>query len=516
MASPDYSPYQPLLNFLALKTQGGIENSLIDTGRDDFGGPNISVNPDWLSNPTGIFDLSGGGSMAMPASYNPFFSTEVRDLAYKIATGLGLSKDDANTAALKVAQAEFQRQGGQQLYSEATSPYIIADRIAQQLFAQAGKPYTPLTPEQQATYSNKAQDYQTQVKAARGDAEDSADLQSGLQIASVFGGPILGAAFGSEAGAGAGAEAGAGASVPSAGVGAGSEAGAGSLFDSAGNFLPSGANAFDAAGNFIPNAAENSGGILNSGISGTPVGVPAGAGVGGLEGLGLGAGAGAGTGGISLSGAGGGLLAGAGAASLLGGGGGGESVTSGEPVGGGGGLLEGLLGGSLVGAGGGGLGSLLGAGLGAVGSYEQTQAFKDLAQQYMAMGAPYRDKLSALYADPNAYLHSAEVTTPVQMGTDALSRSLSIKGNPFGSGHALQELQDYATNGLYGQLQSEKDRLANYGGLAKFASAAPGAATSAINASGGMYNALGYGLGSLMNPTQQPNQSAMLNMLGLA
>lgn len=503
MASPDYSQYQPLLNFLALKTQGGIENSLIDTGRDDFGGPNISVNPDWLSNPTGIYDLNGG-NLAMPGSYNPFFSTEVRDLAYKVATGLGLSKDDANAAALSVAQAELQRQGGQELYSEATSPNIIADRIAQQLFQKAGKPYTPLTPEQQATYSNKAQEYQQQVKAARSDQQDSEDLNSGLQIASVFGGPILGAALGSEAGAGAGAEAGAGASAPTAGVGAGSEAGAGSLFDSAGNFVPSGANAFDAAGNFIPNAAENSGGILNSGIPGATV--PAAAPAGGiLEGLGLGAG----TGGISLSGAGGGLLAGAGAASLLGGGGGGESITSGEPVGGGGGLLEGLLGGTLAGGAGGlNLGNLLGAGLGFAGSYEQTQALKDLAEKQMAMGAPYRDKLLQLYTPQgvNAWMQGADVTAPVQQGTDALMRSLSVHGNPFGSGHALQEGQDYATQQLYGQLGNERNRLANFGGLSAFNSAAPGTSTAAINAGTGMYNAAGYGISQLF-PQQNPYAS---------
>src|SRR5258706_3054458 len=119
------------------------------------------------------------------------------------------------------------------------------------------------------------------------------------------------------------------------------------------------------------------------------------------------------------------------------------------------------------------LGGTAGTALGVAGSVSQQKAIQDLAKQQMAMGAPYRDRLASLYADPNSFLKSAEVTTPVQQGTDALARSLSVQGNPIGSGHALQELQDYSANQLFGRLGEEKNRLAGYGGrLARIALAA--------------------------------------------
>lgn len=512
----DYGQYQPLLNFLGQKAF-----TLLPTIDND------SVSQAWLSDP-GTYGLYSDQA----ASYNPYFRPEIRDFVRNTAKKLGLTEEDADRAALNYAQSALSANGGQALYSEASSPYIVLDDILNNLYHQAGKPYTPLTPEQHTYYAGKAEEFQQQVKAHNQDQQDADDLTSALQIASVFAGPVLGGFFGDIAAA----DAGAGAGADAAGAGSIFDANNGGIFNSgiAGTEVPASAGDPFLDGGLIGKpipggpldvaglGAAEGGGIFNSGLPGIPMEAPAAgldtlapgagglvpaapvAGLGGLEGLGLG-GVGAGAGG---------LLAGAGAGVLLN-----SNNNSGDTTDNtSGGLLDGLLGAggaSLLG-GAGGLGGLLGAGLGFAGSYQQTEAFKDLANKYMEMGAPYRDKLNALYTDPNTYLHSAEVTTPVQMGTDALAKSLSVKGNPFGSGTALQGLQDYATKGLYGQLQAEKDRLANYGGLAKFASAAPGAATSAINASGGMYNAAGYGLGALMNPTQQPNQNAMLNMLGLA
>lgn len=153
---------------------------------------------------------------------------------------------------------------------------------------------------------------------------------------------------------------------------------------------------------------------------------------------------------------------------------------------------------------GGGLGA---AGLGAYAANQQTQAYTDLANKYMAMGAPYRQKLSDLYANPSSYLSSSEVQVPVQQGTDALARALSVKGNPIGSGTALQELQNYSANQLFGRLGEEKNRLAGYGGLVSYNAAAPGASQAAIGAQGGIYNSIGYGLGQLTNPPSSLEQS---------
>lgn len=138
--------------------------------------------------------------------------------------------------------------------------------------------------------------------------------------------------------------------------------------------------------------------------------------------------------------------------------------------------------------------------LGMYGADRQADALGAQAARYEAMGAPYRDRLGELYSDPTAFLNSPEVKVPVQMGTDALARALSTQGNPAGSGNALQQLQSYSTNQLFGRLGQEKDRLAGFGGLTAYNSAAPSAATNAIGAERGFYDALGYGAGQVLNP----------------
>jgi len=138
--------------------------------------------------------------------------------------------------------------------------------------------------------------------------------------------------------------------------------------------------------------------------------------------------------------------------------------------------------------------------LGMYASDKQADALAAQAARYEAMGAPYRDRLGELYSDPTAFLNSPEVKIPVQLGTDALARSLSTQGNPAGSGTALHALQDRASNMLFSRLGEEKDRLGGFGGLTAYNSAAPQAATNAIGAQRGYYDALGYGVGQVTNP----------------
>lgn len=153
------------------------------------------------------------------------------------------------------------------------------------------------------------------------------------------------------------------------------------------------------------------------------------------------------------------------------------------------------------------LGSLGAAGLGAYASNKQSSAMDNLAQRYEGYGAPYRQKLSDLYKNPSSFLNSDEVQKPVQMGTDALMRSLSTKGNPFGSGNALQQGQSYASDQLFGRLGQEKDRLAGFGGLASYNGAAPQVASNAIGSNANMYNAIGSGLGNIFNPPKSSAQT---------
>ena len=145
------------------------------------------------------------------------------------------------------------------------------------------------------------------------------------------------------------------------------------------------------------------------------------------------------------------------------------------------------------------------AAFGAYGANQQANAYEGLARDYMNMGAPYRSKLSDLYANPSGFLNSPEVTVPVQQGTNALARALSVNGNPIGSGTALQELQNYSSNQLFSRLGQEKDRLAGFGGLSAYNQAAPQASANAIDANYNTYAALGRGSANVFNPPQRYN-----------
>ena len=150
------------------------------------------------------------------------------------------------------------------------------------------------------------------------------------------------------------------------------------------------------------------------------------------------------------------------------------------------------------------LGQAAPAALGALGADRMADLYKEQSDRYFNMGAPYRSRLEATYADPSAYLTSPEVTVPVQQGTDALARALSVQGNPAGSGTALHELQNYASNQLFGRLGQERDRLAGFGGMTAYNSAAPGAANNAIGAQRGIYDAIGAGAADVFNPRPRP------------
>lgn len=151
--------------------------------------------------------------------------------------------------------------------------------------------------------------------------------------------------------------------------------------------------------------------------------------------------------------------------------------------------------------------------IGAFAADSQTKAINDLAAQqktqydeYKGFGAPYRTKLTDLYADPSTFLTSKEVQTPVQQGSDIMARSLSMTGNPTGSGNALQQLQSYSADQLFGKLGQEKDRLAGYGGLTAYNQAAAGSAgNQTLNLAGlqsgaNVWNAAGAAANNIFNP----------------
>jgi hypothetical protein len=142
------------------------------------------------------------------------------------------------------------------------------------------------------------------------------------------------------------------------------------------------------------------------------------------------------------------------------------------------------------------IGKGLGLGLGVYGSNKQADAAKDLASQYMGMGAPYRAELANLNANPSSFYGSDIFQGALQQGSDALSRSLSAKvGNPILNPTALQEMQNYTTRGSLDAFNTRWNQLASAGQLGVSQAAPLGQQANA--ASGNTYNALGAGLQSV-------------------
>src|SRR3546814_17426197 len=86
--------------------------------------------------------------------------------------------------------------------------------------------------------------------------------------------------------------------------------------------------------------------------------------------------------------------------------------------------------------------------------------------------------------------------------TDTLLRRLSAKeGNPFGNPGGLTEAMNYINGNLaLPTLDNYRRVNAGAGGLAALTSAAPGAATSGIDANANLSNAIGAGAADIFNP----------------
>jgi hypothetical protein len=142
------------------------------------------------------------------------------------------------------------------------------------------------------------------------------------------------------------------------------------------------------------------------------------------------------------------------------------------------------------------------AALGYLGADKQADAMGDLAERYIAMGEPYRQKLAEISADPSVFYDSPTATK----ATDAVLRRLSVGGNPAGNPYA----QALTIDALYDQYGRERDRLAGFGGLTQYNAAAPSAATAAIGADANKYNAIGAGLADYFNPPRRVSLSDIL------
>lgn len=155
-------------------------------------------------------------------------------------------------------------------------------------------------------------------------------------------------------------------------------------------------------------------------------------------------------------------------------------------------------------------GSGLSAGLGVLGANQQADAYKDVADKYLALGAPYRDKLSASYAPGFSMADQPDFMNALNLGADAVARATSTKANTFDPG-AQMEMQKYVSGSLaLPQLNTYRSQLGTFGNLGTNVAGTTDAASA--GQTGNMYNAIGYGLGQITQPQSSTN-SALSDLL---
>lgn len=167
----------------------------------------------------------------------------------------------------------------------------------------------------------------------------------------------------------------------------------------------------------------------------------------------------------------------------------------------GGSLISRIFGGTATGADwASALGTIGKAGLGIYGANQQQDASAAVADKYLAMGSPYRDKLAASYAPGFSMADQPDFQNALNIGADAAARATSAKvGNPTGNPGAYADMQKYISGSLaLPQLNTYRSQLGTFGQLGTNIAGAND--TAAAGNEGYKYNALGYGLDQLTQP----------------
>lgn len=139
--------------------------------------------------------------------------------------------------------------------------------------------------------------------------------------------------------------------------------------------------------------------------------------------------------------------------------------------------------------------------LGAIGANQQANSLSDLAKQYMDLGAPSRARYEASFAPGFTMANDPGYQGALDQSAKATLHGLSVNGNPAGSPNAWnRSLQDLYDKTAYPALQNFRNTNANAGGIATLQTAAPAAATGAINAQSNIFNAVGAGANDIFNP----------------
>jgi hypothetical protein len=147
------------------------------------------------------------------------------------------------------------------------------------------------------------------------------------------------------------------------------------------------------------------------------------------------------------------------------------------------------------------LGSGLAALLGALGSYNQSQTIKDLADRARSDRLPYLNASLGYLNDPASY-----AAGPGKAAMDATLRGLSVNGNPIGEGTSLALANDSALRNW----QSAVTGFGNMGLGGQDLQANLG--LKASDADANILNAIGAGARDILAPKQ--DLASLLNQLG--
>lgn len=139
--------------------------------------------------------------------------------------------------------------------------------------------------------------------------------------------------------------------------------------------------------------------------------------------------------------------------------------------------------------------------IGAVGANQQSNAYADLANKYLDIGAPSRARYEGSYAPGFSMEKDPGYTDALNQSAKATLHGLSVTGNPADSPNAWnQSLTDLYQKTAYPALQTYRNQNAASGGMATLTQAAPGASSNAITAQGNVLNSVGAAANDIFNP----------------
>jgi hypothetical protein len=152
------------------------------------------------------------------------------------------------------------------------------------------------------------------------------------------------------------------------------------------------------------------------------------------------------------------------------------------------------------------LGKVAPAALGAYGASQQAGAYKDMMNQYFSLGAPYRGLLQQSYqpgfdiSKEPGFQNAMDTTMNTYMRAASAGNAQGVAGgNPFNNPGAFMESQKYLAGNLaLPYLQNYRSGLSSSGQLGLGPAAQFGG--NSIQSQGGVYDAIGYGLGEVFNP----------------